>query len=342
MPRADETAGDLPGGDSFLDVVANIVGILVLLVVVVGVRAGQQITEESSVAVEAVEVEPLEEINEETAKIVRQAQLDQRDLLELRDQVAQTAAEAARRNEAREAQTWYVTKLRAELDEARENLDGGDQRSLDTHNAIAQAELKYQRLTRDMIALSAIEPEPDVETVVVAPTPIVDGKADRTITFRLKDGRLLYIPVDEAIAELAKKAQPPAFSDPSERVLTENTVGPIDGFEAKGVFAWATLVRGNRIGINQQLIQMRLDEITPLTGEALEDAFAIGGYVASRIELLDANEYVVRLMIYPDSFEDVPEVERRFREKGYRIAKSLKAAGEPIGFSANGYQAVTQ
>ena len=41
MRRAARGGDDIPDQDSFLDVMANIVGILIILVMVVGVRAGQ-------------------------------------------------------------------------------------------------------------------------------------------------------------------------------------------------------------------------------------------------------------------------------------------------------------
>lgn len=342
MPRVDDSSDELPGGDSFLDVVANIVGILVLLVVVVGVRAGQHVAEVVGAPADAVEVEPLESIAERTRAVARQAQLDHGEVRELQEQVAAVVDEAVRRDELREAETWYVTKLRAELDEARGDLSENDQRSLETHNAIAQAQLKLERLAREQIGLSAIEPERDVETVTVAPTPIVDGRADKTVSFRLQGGRLVYVPVDEVINELTQNLQPPPFSDPSAQVVTKHSVGPVQGFNARAIVAWRALLRGNRVGVQRQLVGMQLEEVTALQGEPLDQAFSVGGYVASRLELLDPETYVVRLMIYPDSFDAAPEAEQGFREKGYRIAKSLQAEGEPIGFSSNGYRAVTQ
>ena len=130
-------AEETPGGDSFLDIVANIVGILVLLVVVVGVRAGREVfvppteTEES-------DSKTLAAIEEQIELALRRVRLDRDEISELRDRVVAASLEADRRTQERDEATLYVTTLRAELDEAAEGLSENDRRSLEASNAIAQ------------------------------------------------------------------------------------------------------------------------------------------------------------------------------------------------------------
>ena len=47
MKRAEVEADQMPGQDSFLDVITNIVGILILLVLVVGLRTSHSVREAS-------------------------------------------------------------------------------------------------------------------------------------------------------------------------------------------------------------------------------------------------------------------------------------------------------
>lgn len=338
MRRADE-ADEIPGGDSFLDIVANIVGILVLLVVVVGVRAGRQVFVPAAVFVDA---EPLDLIEQQLKDAARQAEIEKAEALDVRDKVLAAAAEAERRAREREDATLYVTQLRAELDDASNSLDDNDQRSLSTHNEIAQAQLALDRLTREQIALASFEPPPEVETVTVAPTPIVNGKVDKTVSFRLQGDRLVYVPVSEIEVELIKQIEAPPITDPSKPVITRERLGPIEGFIGEAQIGWSIRVSGNRVGVRPELGKLILREVTPLRGESADEAFGPGGYVSSRLELLDPATYVVRLIVYADSFETAPEVGERFRERGYRVAQSLKSNGQPIGFSSDGYKAVTQ
>ncbi|QDT69320.1 hypothetical protein MalM25_22560 [Planctomycetes bacterium MalM25] len=336
-PDTDET----PGGDSFLDIVANIVGILVLLVVVIGVRASREVfvaTEQRPTE----ELESVEELRKQTLTAIGEARSRQRELRENAENALATSLESQRRERERAEGVHYVTKLRAELDEAREVLTMNDRETHDTHNALAQAQITLDRLTAEQIALASVEPEPDVETVVVAPTPIVDGKADRTISFRLKGDRLVYVPVNEIEVELAKSVRLPTLTDPTKTVITHETVGPIEGFRGEADLAWRVRSRGGRVGVTSQVGRLILREATPLRGESLDTAFGQGGYVDSRLGLLNPENFVVRLIVYADSFESSNEASQKFRERGFRVAQSLKSDGAPIGFSSSGYQAVTQ
>lgn len=342
MRRAkDEQSEETPGGDSFLDIVANIVGILVLLVVLVGIRASREILVAAE-QTQAAEIEPIDEIEKRTARLVATASRDHREAIELREKIAATALETERRNEEREFATMYVTKLRDELDDAAEALTADDRRSLESHNKIAQAQLTLERLTREQIALSSVEPEPDVETVTVAPTPIVNGKVDETISFRLKSGQMIYMPIDELQSELVRNIGPPAIKDPSKAVVTSKSAGPIEGFSADAQFIWAVRARDGRMGLTGSIGRVIIRESTSVRSETIETAIAPGGYVASRLELLDPREYVVRLFVYEDSFEKLPKVQESLRKQGFRVALSLKSNGDPIAFSPNGYSAVTQ
>lgn len=346
MPRAkraqrSDDQDEIPGGDSFLDITANIVGILVLLVVVVGVRAGREVFMPEPV--ETVDAsESLAAILEELKATTARAGLDRQEAIELRENILATVLEAERRAKERAEATLYVTTLRAELDEARDDLTEDDRRSLDAHNALAQAQLKLDQLARQQIGLSAYEPEPDVETVTVAPTPIVDGQADLTVSFRLQGDRLVYVPVNEIEIDLKNKIKAPAISDPSKPVTTTERLGPIDGFAGEAKIDWAVRVSGNRVGVLPRLNKLILREVTPLRGEDPDQAFGPGGYVTSRLELLDPADFVVRLIVYADSFDTAPDVGQRFRDRGFRVAQSLKSNGSSIGFSSDGYQAVTQ
>ncbi len=345
MRRAVENEeDDIPGGDSFLDIVANIVGILVLLVVVVGVRAGRVIfTPEAVVAEQA---ESTVALQTKLGEIVRQAHAEQSEISELVGKVATTLDEVDRRNAMRESAVLYNTKLRAELDEARTSLNEGDQRSLETHNAIAQAQLRLDRLTREQVALSSVEPEPDAEIVEVAPTPIVNGKAEELISFRLQKGRLVYVPLNELAEDLSKGIHIPTLIDPAKPVVTRETIGPIEGFVGEAEIGWSIRSVGGRVGPLPVVNMLRLREVTPLRGEDPEQAFSAGGYVSSRIELLDPKFVVIQLYIYADSFDSSAAIVNRFRERGFRVAQFLKTDGSPIGVTSSrargGFSSVTQ
>jgi len=338
--REDETVG----GDTLLDMVANSVGILLLLLVVVGVGAGRTVVMPEAVA--AADAETTEALQTKLGDTVRQAYAAQSEINELAGKVVSTLGEVERREAMRESAVLYNTTLRAELDEARKSLNEGDQRSLESHNAIAQAQLKLDKLTREQVALSSVEPAPDAEIVQVAPTPIVNGEAEDLISFRLQKGRLVYVPLNELALDLSKSIHIPTLIDPSKPVVTRETIGPIEGFVGEAEIGWSLRSAGGRVGPLPVLNMLRLREVTPLRGEEPEQAFSPGGYVNSRIELLDPKFIVIQLYIYADSFETSSNVVNQFRERGFRVAQFLKTDGSPIGVTSNrargGFSSVTQ
>lgn len=343
MRRGDESEDEIPGGDSFMDIVANIVGILVLLVVVVGVRAGRDVLMPQEAVHE--DVEAIASLESKLQGQLRQVRLEQSEIAELTGKVASTLGEVERREALREAAVLYNTKLRAELDQARNALSDDDQRSLENHNEIAQAQLTLDRLTREQVALSSVEPAPDSKIVEVAPTPIVDGKVDQTISFRLQNDRLVYIPTLELSDLLRAKLSAPIVRSPTETVVTKEKVGPVEGFVGEADIGWSVRTNGSQVAVRRELERFVLREVTPLRGEDPEQALAPGGYVRSRIDLLDPDLHVIELFIYGDSFDTAPEVIQQLRERGFRVAQFLKAGTQPIVFSSNpskSHRSVTQ
>ncbi len=343
MRRGDENDDEIPGGDSFMDIVANIVGILVLLVVVVGVRAGRDVVMPPEVISD--DVEAIASLESKLEEQLRQVRREQSEIAQLTGKVASTLGEVERREAVREAAVLYNTKLRAELDEARNALSDDDQRSLQDHNEIAQAQLTLDRLTREQVALSAVEPAPEAKVVEVAPTPIVDGKVDQTISFRLQNDRLVYVPTTELTDLLRAKLNAPIVRSPTETVVTKERVGPVEGFVGEADIGWSVRSNGAQVAVRRELDRFVLREVTPLRGEEPEQALAPGGYVRSRIDLLDPELHVIEIFVYGDSFDTAPEVIQQLRERGFRVAQFLKAGTQPIVFSSNpskSHQSVTQ
>ena len=78
--RRRDRNGEAPGEDSFLDIVANLVGVLIILVVVVGANAGSQIHENAIGEVDQQELQDLEEKYQAAARHARSLESDNRQL----------------------------------------------------------------------------------------------------------------------------------------------------------------------------------------------------------------------------------------------------------------------
>lgn len=345
MRRNADEQEEMPGGDSFLDIVANIVGILVLLVVVVGVRAGRQVA-----IVTQVETVDHEQVIEEAKAAIHDAMLNRQDVTQLLEQAILSQAESTLRNQVRDELATYVATLRSELDAEREHLSVNDRRTFDTHNQLAQAQLELEKLARKQVSLIAADTGPEIEQIEFEPTPIVRERVKEEVLLRLEADRVVFLPLDELKQELEygmANIRNMLSSASGDEASIERLVGPIDGFALRCLFTRRIVQRPEGTMIVGGLKVARLEPQAGLYGEgptteSIEEAMRAGSRLLSRLDRVDPKKTVITLITYPDSFDVLPQLEKELRERGFRVAKSLQRAGKPIAFSPGGKRTVLQ
>jgi hypothetical protein len=333
--RPAEEEEEIPGGDSFLDVIANMVGILVLLVVCVGVRAARPVTE----AVATVDTAEVESLEAEAKAAARDAMDERRRVAKLAEQAMLSQAEAASRDEARVDMTAFVTKLRQELDAERAKLSEQDRRSFDTSNELAQVRLRLDELTRQQVALAAADTDAEVKHIEFDSTPIVRERVTDEVFVRLEGDRVAYVPLDELKQALElvfdSIAQGPG-GDVSKVARYERVVGPIEGFSLRCLFERGIIRSPRGTVLATQLVLARLEDQGNVVTETIDEATTTGSSVARRLDALNAKKTVVTVVAYPDSFDTLPDLEKRLRDRGVRVAKTLQRSGQSITFSPGG------
>ena len=331
---------DTPGGDSFLDIVANIVGILVLLVVVVGVRAARTVT-----APEPEESISQSEIVEQAEEAYQEALSDRHDVERLAQQVQITQGEAKRRDQVRLEMATYAAKLRQELDEERSRLDSSEKEAYDTNNELAQARLKLQDLNLRQVSLMSA-PEVDSEKIEFDTTPIIRTRVKDEVFLRLEGDRVTHLPIRElkqAVEESLPALRSSLNSAPGDEARVERVVGPVDGFALRCVFQRRTVRTPQGMMVVGGLLRARLEE-RPGTAyqESIDTALSDESLLIARLGEIDPDKTVITLAIYPDSFDVAPELEEKLRDQGYRVAKTLLREGQPILFSPHGRETALQ
>ena len=345
MRHSADEQEDMPGGDSFLDIVANIVGILVLLVVVVGVRAGRQVA-----IVAQVKAVDHERVVEEAQEAIQEAMHSRQDVARLIEQAAISQGESRLRNQVRDELAMYAATLRAELDDEREQLSVSDRRTFDTHNQLAQAQLELEKLTRQQVGLIAADTGPEIEQIDFEPTPIVRERVTDQVRIKLEGDRVVFLPLDELRQELEygmTNLSKTLVAMPGEEVGVERLVGPIDGFALRCLVTRRFVPSGDRTLIVVGLKVARLEPQIDSSGagpptETLEEAMKENSRLMSRLSTIDPKKTVVTLFTYPDSFDVLPQLEKDLRERGFRVAKSLQQAGSPITFATGGKRTMLQ
>ena len=178
------------GGDAFLDVVANLVGILVILVMVIGVRAqGAYVSADQPVAeVPAEQVVARERLRNESTRLETNAN-------ELQSQVDELNAIVKTRQVERQQLQVLLATARRELDERRQGLSEEEQQQV---AAAAQsrellAELEQLEAQRETLEADGARPI----ALEHLPTPLAKTVFGHEEHFRLKGGRLVYVPLNE-------------------------------------------------------------------------------------------------------------------------------------------------
>ncbi|MEM6799544.1 MAG: hypothetical protein AAF589_08520 [Planctomycetota bacterium] len=348
MRRGEQDRGELPGQDSFLDIVANIVGILILLVMVVGLRAANSSREavqekpaaEPAVA-QAPAAPPIDAVTEqELADVVRQVKLQRADLQSKVVKAVNAQAEVEFRDAERVHLAAMVAAVEEEIEQQREKMGQDERRDFDLRSKLGAAEHQLEQLTRQRIALAAVEPE--VEQVESLPTPLATTVSNDELHVRLAEGYAKLIPLDELIATARQNAEENVWRLET-RDSAELTIGPVDGFRMKYLLRKYSVAsrRGTSVYIGSA--GWELLPVSPQLGEPVAEAVKPGSLLMTGIARQAVGKRpTVTIWTYPDSFGDFRDLKAALFDAGFSVAGRPLPAGKAIGGSPNGTKSAAQ
>ena len=325
-PRSDEISA--AGQDSFLDVVTNIVGILVILVRLVGGRVQQLVG--GGAAADSKAAELSHAIGElEATAVTLESEVE-----ELASQTKVVAAAAADAGQARLDLATAVAAVKVDLEEARRATDEATARAAEAaaRRQVIEAELEKTQLEAEGLSHAATT----TREVLAYPTPIGRTVTGEELHFRLAAGRIAYIPLTE-LFEQAKAQTRRAGSSAASLATRIESVGPIQQFGLDYVIE--TRIDQAR---GQVLIRSREWVIRPVgetIGETAAEALAAG----SRFRRVIAGmtpDTTVTLWTYPDSFDVFRDIRAELHRLGLPTAGRPLPEGAPIGGSAEGSKSV--
>lgn len=333
----DEAISDNGVQDSFLDIVANIVGILILLVIVVGIRAAMQPQLEAQQDASAALPQLTQAMVDERASTLRRQQFEIRELV---DRAARVAVEAETRDRDRVGFASYVLSVQQELDKQKQQLDETQTERLAIRSALAESELAWQQLMLEKVGLASKVSEP--QSLVHTPTPIVRTQSERTLHLRLEHGRVAVVPFDELIDQLDSRSIDAHRRD-LRRLGGVGRLGPIDGF----ALHYALITRASSPGPQgiRQVVTFLAGEVRPadeLAGETLDEAMAPGSRLQAAMANIRPQDTIAMLWTYPDSTAQFRELQDWLRERQYSVDLRLLSADAHISFSPEGRKTAAQ
>jgi hypothetical protein len=332
------------GFDSFLDLVTNVLGIIIRLILVawVGGRAystfvNHEVEETPAVA----EVPPPrasdDPLNPELAKTQ----------LELAQARARLLEQIKQLHDLEESKTKADQELIILLGE-RNNIEakkGQLDKSLSDQFRLVQladlslAELR-ERSQKVLEQIKAVEKQPTNKKTFRYHSPVSRAVHSEELMFECQHGRVTFIDVS-ALADEAKRCAERQVEQLRTRWEISDTVGPVGAFRLRYKLARQRDVLSGAASpyANEAFhadLSWILEPITNQRGESGERALAPGSEFRQVIQGQDLRNTVITFWVYPDSFPLFRQLRDYLYEQGAEVAARPIPDGAPIGASRNG------
>jgi hypothetical protein len=342
MSRRGRAPVEAPGQDSFLDVVANLVGILLILIMVVGTQAKDAIV--AAIDQHAVVEEPTESpLVGELATAEVAASAVERDFKQLEAKIAREKFEVDYRKLERDRLNAALIAAEQALANKASELSTTEREQYDLFAElnIARRELNDLKLARD----AALNTPPTPGIIDHLPTPLAKTVFGKEVHLRLQNNKICYVPLNELVARLKEEAPRSAWKLKDANEITE-VLGPLDGFRMKYTLRKvekAVSVQG-AVG-RAQMIELDRFVLIPLTedmGEPLAVALGKGSGLQALLAENPPERTTITVWVYPESFEAFRTLKAALFNMGYATAGRPLPEGHPIGGAPDGSHSAAQ
>ncbi|MFO0913693.1 MAG: hypothetical protein U0795_12105 [Pirellulales bacterium] len=333
------------GEEGYLNVVGQLVGILVVLVVVVGMSA-RGAWEESQRKAEANQAPSGPTLAEVEAQL-RAANAKMESLKEANARILldrqRMQAEIAMRQMERDRLNMMRAQIEQEIKAQRENWSRAQQHSAQLKDQIDANEQELAKLKLRLEQLSSAEDE----TVVLehVPTPMAQTVFGNEEHYRLLGGRLAYVPLNALIEELKTDARQRLPELKNSNEITAS-IGPLQGFTMRYQLARQVLEVDTRFGTQThelgQLIGFELIADSDQLGEPIAELTRPGSILHDQLLRWPASKTVITVWTYPDSYDDFRRLRDYLQGLGYLCAARPLPAGQPISGSPQGTRSAAQ
>ena len=345
LRKRKTTEIELSGQDSFLDLVSNIVGILIILVMVAGIRAQRSSanvpdsqrapadiqtlvnietkyqelqTKEAAATQLRLEVEKLKNQSQIVAEQIQQQCLEYADLFDL------------------------MTSVRAGIEIAAEEKSQSVKEKIEYQRQLLETNAKLEQIDKAKTYLQQVRPQATVLENIPTPLSKTLEDEEKEVHFRLLGGRIVYVPFGELLQQLKRHV-----SEEQNRYAKQKSsvgkVGPIENFELEFLLATYDVPMYGGLGTR---IEFQYAEMVPLfeqMGQTLREALALPQTEFRRkLSLFRKDIYTVTVWVYPDSFEEYQELKQFLYDQGYAMAARPIAMGHSIGASPSGTKSSSQ
>jgi hypothetical protein len=335
VSRKRQEQFEAPGKDSFLDVVANVVAILIILVIVVGSQASKTAVA-AKMAKKQAAAATSEGPQREVAAAEAEARAVEAGVQDLQQRIDRQHFEISYRQAEREQVQLLVTIAEQRLAEHRNQLGDAERSRYDLEAQLVSSRGELAKLSQTEAATGGKPPPVVLQHL---PTPMARTVFGTEIHFRLLNHRLTYVPWDEMIDRLKADAKN-HLSKLRDAPRVELSLPEVAGFGARYVLrrteAQVELKSGTARQSGIELEHVYFIDAEPNLGQPVTEAFLPGSQFRTRLAALKPQSTTVTIWVYPDSFDDFRLLKAELFKNGFLTAARPMPMGEPIAGSPSG------
>jgi hypothetical protein len=323
------------GEDAFMDTIANLVGILIILVVIVAARG-------YSTAKIQAKAEADEKIEQLTAPKLIATQLD-RDLESQLWELRNYEEELILRSAERMTLVDGVHLTEQAIKERLQGLDNAAAQDIQSQTALSELERELAELLKQ----SGNLPPSEVDVIALQhlPTPMAKTVFGKELHVMIRDNLVTVIPWDVLIEALKQQVQY-TVSRNSQRDQIVGNLGPIDGF----MMRYRLLSRsgimsdGRNAGMGRmvELEKFELDPTPEIITETVAEALRAGGRLRAELDANRSQQTTITVWVYPESFREFRKLKELLFREGFLCAARPLPENMRIGASPRGSSSSAQ
>ena len=330
--RIDDTA---IGEDAFLDTIANLVGIIIILVVIVGSRS-------SATAKIAVAKEIESEVNQLESPLDKSKNLGQ-DLQKQYDELHGYNNEISFRDAERMAIMDRVTVAEKIVEEELGKIDQSARELIETEQEMSDLEKQLANLLQQQGDVQSIEKSTAI--LQHLPTPMAKTVFGRELHVMMRGSKVAVIPWDRLVDSLKIEARRSAERN-SQKDRFVNQLGPIDGFlMTYGLKSQSGIMSNGsttKLARTIELEKFELDPTSDVVYESVAETMGIGGRLRFELASSTAQHTTITVWVYPDSFNEFRTLKEKLFVDGFLCAARPLPFNVRIGASPRGSASTSQ
>ncbi len=323
------------GEDAFLDTIANLVGILIILVVIVGSKS-------YSAAKIEVENELKEKVEQLDSPLAKTKSLNQ-DLQKQVEELRNYDREVVYRDSERMAIMDRVTMAERIVEEELQSVDHATKAKIEKDSEMSELERQLANLLNQQGEIQSIEQNTAV--LQHLPTPMAKTVFGRELHVMMRGGKVAVIPWERLIETLKGEARRSAERN-SQKDRFVNQLGPIDGFlMTYGLKSQSGIMSNGqsaRLARTIELEKFELEATSDVVRESIAETLGMGGRLRLELASFSSQHTTVTVWVYPDSFNEFRTLKERLFSEGFLCAARPLPFNVRIGASPRGSASTAQ